>query len=90
MSTFQVQSLQTWKNEVLQSQSFVTQEVKREHEYNSYNSSLEIQNTLARAEMLNKMGESIVTQGMSTQSTMDTNKQLQLEKTCAELQSQVI
>lgn len=74
---------------MLQSQTFVTQEVKREHEYNSYNSSLEIQNTLARAEMLNKMGESMGSHGMGTQSTVDTNRQLELEKTCASLQSQV-
>ena len=85
----QVQSLQNWKNEVLHSQTFVTQEVKREHECNSYNSSLEIQNTLARAEMLNKMGESTASHGMNTQSTMDTNKQLVLERTCAKLESQV-
>ncbi|KAL4232589.1 hypothetical protein ACF0H5_007279 [Mactra antiquata] len=80
----EVQSLQSWKSEVLQSQTYVSQETKREHEYNSYNSSLEIQNTLARAEMLHKMGDT-----MSTQSMMDTEKQRELEKTCANLQSQV-
>lgn len=79
-----MQSLQSWKTEVLQSQSFVSPEVKREHECNSYNSSLEIQNTLARAEMLHRMGDTF-----GTQSTFDTNKQRELEKTCLNLQSQV-
>ncbi|XP_052809699.1 uncharacterized protein LOC128238150 isoform X4 [Mya arenaria] len=83
----EVQSLQNWKTEVLQSQTFVTQEMKREHEYNSYNSSLEIQNTLARAEMLHKMGSDTMATQQSV--TMETGKQLELEKTCASLQSQV-
>ena len=85
----QVQSLQNWKNEVLQSQTFISAETKREHEYNSYNSSLEIQNTLARAEMLNRMGETMGTTTVSSQYTLDSRKQQELEKTCATLQSQV-
>ncbi|XP_053397465.1 uncharacterized protein LOC123551935 isoform X2 [Mercenaria mercenaria] len=80
----EVQSLQSWKSEVLQSQSFVSPEIKREHDCNSYNSSLEIQNTLARAEMIHRMGDT-----MGTQSTVDTSKQRELEKTCLNLQSQV-
>ncbi|XP_060591068.1 uncharacterized protein LOC132746033 isoform X4 [Ruditapes philippinarum] len=80
----EVQSLQSWKSEVLQSQSFISPEIKREHDCNSYNSSLEIQNTLARAEMIHRMGDT-----MATQSTIDTTKQRELEKTCLNLQSQV-
>ena len=80
-----MQSLQSWKSEVLQSQSFVSPEIKREHDCNSYNSSLEIQNTLARAEMIQRMGDT-----MTTQSTVDTSKQRELEKTCMNLQSQVL
>ena len=82
-----MQSLQNWKTEVLQSQTSVTQEMKREHEYNSYNSSLEIQNTLARAEMIHKMGGNTMATQQSV--TMDTGKQRELEKTCVSLQSQV-
>ena len=59
--------------------------MKREHEYNSYNSSLEIQNTLAQAERIHKMGDTMMTQSVS----MDTTKQRELEKTCASLQLQV-
>lgn len=82
----EVQSLQSWKNEVLQSQTFISVETKREHEYNSYNSSLEIQNTLARAEMLNRMSE---TDCHGNSVTLDTSKQRELEKTCLNLQMQV-
>ncbi|XP_052242853.1 uncharacterized protein LOC127852875 isoform X2 [Dreissena polymorpha] len=82
----EVQSLQSWKSEVLQSQSFVTQEMKREHEYNSYNSSLEIQNTLARAELMShRMGDPLTAQS----ALLDSHRQMELEKTCANLQSQV-
>ena len=63
-------------------------------DYSSYNYSQEIQNTLARAEMLNNMDVSMGPGGMnsgpqSTQS-VDLEKQKSLEKTCESLQTQVM
>ena len=93
-SLFKVQSLQTWKSQILSSQVFKTMENSGPQDYSSYNYSQEIQNTLARAEMLNNMDASMGPGGMnsgpqfSTQS-VDLEKQKSLEKTCESLQSQV-
>ncbi|KAL3881429.1 hypothetical protein ACJMK2_027871 [Sinanodonta woodiana] len=81
----EVQSLQAWKTEVLNSQTFRSVDTSKP-EYSSYNCSQEIENTLARAEMLNHMEES--GKGMLT-STNGEHKQKELEKTCASLQLQV-
>ncbi|KAK3595229.1 hypothetical protein CHS0354_021545 [Potamilus streckersoni] len=81
----EVQSLQAWKTEVLSSQTLRSVDTNK-HEYGSYNCSQEIENTLARAEMLNHMEES--GKGILT-STNGEHKQIELEKTCASLQLQV-
>ena len=63
-------------------------------DYSSYNYSQEIQNTLARAELINNMDVGMGPGGMSsgpqisTQS-VDLEKQKSLEKTCESLQTQV-
>ncbi|XP_021366766.1 uncharacterized protein LOC110459051 isoform X1 [Mizuhopecten yessoensis] len=78
----EVQSLQHWKTEVLTSQSFKgTMDSSRGTEDSSYNYSQEIQNTLQRMDSLNT--------GHGTVPEVDLVKHRQLEKTCANLQSQV-
>ncbi|XP_060069626.1 uncharacterized protein LOC132549692 [Ylistrum balloti] len=78
----EVQSLQHWKTEVLTSQSFKgTLGSTRGTEDSSYNYSQEIQNTLQRMDSLNS--------GHGSVPEVDLEKHRQLEKTCADLQSQV-
>ncbi|KAL5010693.1 hypothetical protein ScPMuIL_012998 [Solemya velum] len=72
----EVQSLQSWKNDVLLSQSFRNETGKMDE--NSHICSEELQGALAT----NRSGS-------SGESTLTTNKQSELERTCANLKSQV-
>ncbi|KAJ8315582.1 hypothetical protein KUTeg_007732 [Tegillarca granosa] len=85
-----VQSLQMWKNEVLTSQAFKTMDSSGRPDDSSYNYSAEIQQTLEKMETMNKTVES--GRGtFSTQTTapVDIERHMELEKTCAKLQSQI-
>ena len=77
-----MQSLQSWKSEVLTSQQFRTMDSNRNDD--SYNYSQEIQQTLERMENMNKTGESGRGHTM-----VDIERHRELEKTCASLQTQV-
>ncbi|KAJ8307920.1 hypothetical protein KUTeg_014530 [Tegillarca granosa] len=86
----EVQSLQMWKNEVLTSQAFKTMDSSGRPDDSSYNYSAEIQQTLEKMETMNKTVES--GRGtFSTQTTapVDIERHMELEKTCAKLQSQI-
>lgn len=79
----EVQSLQNWKSEVLNSQQF-RNTMDSSHQDDSYNYSQEIQNTLER--MGNYPGDS---GRMASFYSMDEERQRELERTCASLQTQV-
>ncbi|KAK3099029.1 hypothetical protein FSP39_025424 [Pinctada imbricata] len=80
----EVQSLQSWKSEVLTSQQFRTMDSNRQDD--SYNYSEEIQQTLERMETMNKTGASGRDSGYAM---VDVERHRDLEKTCASLQNQV-
>lgn len=80
----EVQSLQNWKSEVLNSQQF-RNTLDSSHHDDSYNYSQEIQNTLER--MGGRHGDSGRMGSML--SAVDEERQRELEKTCASLQNQV-
>ncbi|XP_034331470.2 uncharacterized protein [Magallana gigas] len=79
----EVQSLQNWKSEVLNSQQF-RNTMDSNHQDDSYNYSQEIQTTLER--MGNYPGDS---GRMASFYSMDEERQRELERTCASLQTQV-
>ncbi|XP_062596300.1 uncharacterized protein LOC134257721 isoform X3 [Saccostrea cucullata] len=81
----EVQSLQSWKSEVLNSQQF-RNTLDSSHHDDSYNYSQEIQNTLERIGGGGRHGDS---GRLGSLSSVEEERQRELEKTCASLQNQV-
>ncbi|XP_071114836.1 serine-rich adhesin for platelets-like [Haliotis cracherodii] len=82
----EVQSLQNWKTEVLASQSFRSSHDSNNKHFLTVSSSQRTSSSMDRSDTLDRLSDSTL---RSAFSPVDVERQRDLEKTCASLQSQV-